>query len=587
MFEVFIWAQQFTAPFAISNGLRTSFRRSVDELGSPRRMEKALLKRYQTRLALITALVGASVAQSPAQTNKPTPPRVTASPQPASTNIPPTTTVQTGDRGGRFFGAVPEASRVRRYFIAAEPELWDYMPLGSDVICGQPVPPPIAARRRGGKLRYVEYLDESFTARAISERRLGIMGPVLRGVVGDLLVVTFLNRTSRPLSMHPHGVKYDKDSEGAYYQPRPGLGAAVGPKARFTYVWKLDEGSGPLPSEPSSKAWLYHSHVDPVGEINVGLMGAIIVTDPARARADSTPADVNREMATLFMIFDESGMGEAEKEAAEYGNLPAGMPQRTWAEVQELTERGERNTINGYVFGNLPGLEMIEGERVRWYLFGLGSENDFHTPHWHGMKVLEEGRRQTDVIELLPASMKVADMLADNPGNWLLECHVANHMAEGMFAQFTVLRKGAKAPADGAFFGLQRARASLEIRRASVRGLDHPGFQVEIEGKVTVPQAFSAFLIPVRIQLGEKSVEFKSDRSGKATNGVDLFRIKNASGYGVVYGGEMEFEATLHDAAWLAEVHKMNKGAESFSWPLSLRIGKAEHKTTANVTLQP
>lgn len=48
------------------------------------------------------------------------------------------------------------------------------------------------------------------------------------------------------------------------------------------------------------------------------------------------------------------------------------------------------------------------------------------------MKVLEEGRRQTDVIELLPASMKVADMLADNPGNWLLECHVANHMAEGM-----------------------------------------------------------------------------------------------------------------------------------------------------------
>jgi manganese oxidase len=545
------------------------------------------MKPHRRRLALIAALVATSLSQASAQTNKPTPPRVTASPQPASTNIPPTTTVETGDRGGKFFGAAPDSSKVRRYFIAAEPELWDYMPLGSDVICGQAVPPPIAARRRGGKVRYVEYLDESFTTRAIPERRLGIMGPVLRGVVGDFLVVTFLNRTSRPLSMHPHGVKYDKESEGAYYQPRPGLGAAVGPKARFTYVWKLDEGSGPLPTEPSSKAWLYHSHVDPVGEINVGLVGAIIVTDPPRARPDSTPADVNREMATLFMIFDESGMGEAEKEAAEYGNLPLGMPQRTWVEVQELTERGERNAINGYVFGNLPGLEMIEGERVRWYVFGLGSENDFHTPHWHGMKVLEEGRRQTDVIELLPASMKVADMLADNPGNWLLECHVANHMAEGMFAQFSVLPRGAKAPAEAAFFGLRQARASLDIRRANARGMDGGGFQLDLEGKVTVPQAFSAFIIPVRIEIGGRAVEFKPDRSGKATNGLDSFRVKNASGYGVVYGGEMEFEATLRNAAWLAEVQKVSKGGKPISLPLSMRVGKAEHKTTAGVSLVP
>lgn len=318
-------------------------------------------KAHRTRLAVLTVFIALSFLPLPAQTNKPAPPRVTPSAQPASTNTPPTTTVETGDRGGRFFGAVPEPSKVRRHFIAAEPQLWDYMPLGSDVICGQPVPPPVLTRRRGGKVRYVEYLDESFTTRAIPERRLGIMGPVLRGVVGDFLVVTFFNRTSRPLSMHPHGVKYDKDSEGAYYQPRPGLGAAVGPKAKFTYVWKLDEGSGPLPNEPSSKAWLYHSHVDPVGELNLGLMGAIIVTDSKRARPDGTPNDVHREMATLFMIFDESGVGEAEKEAAEYGNLPAGMPQRTWSEVQELTERGERNTINGYLFGNLPGLEMIQG----------------------------------------------------------------------------------------------------------------------------------------------------------------------------------------------------------------------------------
>jgi hypothetical protein len=38
------------------------------------------------------------------------------------------------------------------------------------------------------------------------------------------------------------------------------------------------------------------------------------------------------------------------------------------------------------VFGNLAGLQMNEGERVRWYLFALGSEQDLHTAHWHGLR---------------------------------------------------------------------------------------------------------------------------------------------------------------------------------------------------------
>ena len=44
----------------------------------------------------------------------------------------------------------------------------------------------------------------------------------------------------------------------------------------------------------------------------------------------------------------------------------------------------------------------------------------------------------TDVVELLPASMKVADMVADNPGSWLLHCHVAEHMGAGMMLAFDV-----------------------------------------------------------------------------------------------------------------------------------------------------
>jgi hypothetical protein len=33
-------------------------------------------------------------------------------------------------------------------------------------------------------------------------------------------------------------------------------------------------------------------------------------------------------------------------------------------------------------------------------------------------------------------------MVPDNPGDWLFHCHVAEHMAGGMFARVTVFPKG-------------------------------------------------------------------------------------------------------------------------------------------------
>jgi FtsP/CotA-like multicopper oxidase with cupredoxin domain len=68
---------------------------------------------------------------------------------------------------------------------------------------------------------------------------------------------------------------------------------------------------------------------------------------------------------------------------------------------------------------------------------GMGNEVDLHSPHWHGKTVLSRGHR-TDVVELLPASMVVADMKADNPGTWMYHCHVADHIDAGMSTRFTI-----------------------------------------------------------------------------------------------------------------------------------------------------
>jgi hypothetical protein len=82
-------------------------------------------------------------------------------------------------------------------------------------------------------------------------------------------------------------------------------------------------------------------------------------------------------------------------------------------------------------------MTMQRGERVRWYMLGFGNEVDLHTPHWHGQSLLWLGMR-TDIVELLPASMKVLDMVPDNPGVWLYHCHVHDHIEAGMLARFTV-----------------------------------------------------------------------------------------------------------------------------------------------------
>jgi len=239
---------------------------------------------------------------------------------------------------------------------------------------------------------------------------------MIRGVVGDTIKVVFLNRTAQPLSIHPHGVQYAPADEGAVYNPPRGGGDAVAPGQRYTYTWFAEPEAGPAEGEPSSKVWLYHSHVMAEEEIYAGLVGTIVLTDPAHAKADATPDDVDRELVTFWMVFNE--------------NRESSPP--------EDEEMNLKHAINGYFFGNLEGFTMNEGERVRWYLVALGTEVDLHTPHWHGEKVTLEGRTYTDVVELLPASMKVGDMVADNPGVWLLHCHVNDHMTAGMYTVFTI-----------------------------------------------------------------------------------------------------------------------------------------------------
>ena len=287
------------------------------------------------------------------------------------------------------------------------------------------------------KIRYIEYTNGDFSEKkAVSDPSLGILGPVIRAEVGDTIEFVLKNNSTIPVSAHPHGVFYEKNSEGAMTNDGTS-GAdkeddALPPGATYTYTWQVPERAGPGPNDPSSLVWLYHGHVDSIADSNAGLVGAIVITAKGKANADATPMDVDREVFSFFTVMNENESHFLDAMIAELPEPP------TEDDADDFEESNLMHVINGYVYGNMPVPQMRVGENVRWYLMALGTEVDLHTPHWHGNTVLTEGNRK-DVVELLPATTLVADMIPDAAGIWMYHCHVNDHIAAGMTGRYEVL----------------------------------------------------------------------------------------------------------------------------------------------------
>lgn len=69
------------------------------------------------------------------------------------------------------------------------------------------------------KTIYKEYKDDSYMEEMVQPAWLGFLGPVLRAEVGDVILIHLKNFATRPYTIHPHGVFYEKDSEGKISHP--------------------------------------------------------------------------------------------------------------------------------------------------------------------------------------------------------------------------------------------------------------------------------------------------------------------------------------------------------------------------------
>lgn len=317
--------------------------------------------------------------------------------------------------GGAALGTATPASagkRVREYWIQADAFQHNYVPNGRDDLMGTEFAADDTTMWVVGYRAYDPHWKKPLPAGEQMGPNGGLPGPIVRGTVGDTIVVHFRNNDTHyrlPHSIHPHGVWYDPASDGMWRADDPQRdGTAVPPGGTYTYTWQC---------QPSSVgAWVYHDHSKPAsvplrdGEtpmplmefgVELGLYGTILVTDHHTAPAD-------RE----FVLFMQEMWST---------HLPLGM---------------DLMGFNGGAFaGNTPTIEARVGERIRLHVLALGWLP--HVFHLHGHR-WSDGRRYVDAQSLGPSEALTLEWIEDNPGEWLYHCHYPDHMAMGMAGWYRV-----------------------------------------------------------------------------------------------------------------------------------------------------
>ncbi|PNI78330.1 CP isoform 1 [Pan troglodytes] len=345
---------------------------------------------------------------------------------------------------------------VRHYYIAAEEIIWNYAPSGIDIFTKENLTAPGSdsavffeqgTTRIGGsykKLVYREYTDASFTnrkERGPEEEHLGILGPVIWAEVGDTIRVTFHNKGAYPLSIEPIGVRFNKNNEGTYYSPNynpqsrsvPPSASHVAPTETFTYEWTVPKEVGPTNADPVCLAKMYYSAVDPTKDIFTGLIGPMKICKKGSLHANGRQKDVDKEFYLFPTVFDENESLLLEDNIRMFTTAPDQVDK----EDEDFQESNKMHSMNGFMYGNQPGLTMCKGDSVVWYLFSAGNEADVHGIYFSGNTYLWRGERR-DTANLFPQTSLTLHMWPDTEGTFNVECLTTDHYTGGMKQKYTV-----------------------------------------------------------------------------------------------------------------------------------------------------
>ncbi|MFF4985700.1 multicopper oxidase domain-containing protein [Streptosporangium saharense] len=232
-----------------------------------------------------------------------------------------------------------------------------------------------------------------------------VPGPVLRGRVGDVFTVTFVNGGSMG-----HGIDFHAGATAP-----DGPMRTIQPGERLVYRFRADYAG----------AWLYHCSTMPMSQhIANGMYGAVIIDPPDLARAD-------RE---YLLVSGELYLGEPGSDA----------------QVVKLREgRPDGWMFNGTAAGyDHAPLEAKAGERVRIWAVAAGpnSGTALHVVGAPFDTVYEEGayRLRADdpggaqVLDLAPAQGGFAELVFPEPGTYPVVDHLMRNAEGGAHGLFRV-----------------------------------------------------------------------------------------------------------------------------------------------------
>uniref|UniRef100_W5N8Q8 Coagulation factor VIII n=1 Tax=Lepisosteus oculatus TaxID=7918 RepID=W5N8Q8_LEPOC len=328
----------------------------------------------------------------------------------------------------------------RNFFIAAVEVMWDY---------GIKKPQQLIKPRemRMGwqkffpeykKVVFRKYVDSSFKQQATRgelEEHLGILGPVIRAEINDIITVTFKNLASRPYSFHLHGV-YDKMQNELHGKAGGDNEEAVQPNEIQTYSWKVTRTQGPSAKEFDCKAWAYYSNLNMEKDINSGLIGPLLICKPnTLSRVYERQLGI-QEFTLLFTMFDETKSWYMDENIKNFC-LPPCKAKRNDPLFQKTNTF---SAINGYVAETLPGLVVAQYHTVRWHLLNMGSSGEVHSVHFHGNPFTErtDQEHRMGVYTLYPGVFGTVEMRPAMVGTWLVECMIGEYQLSGMRAKVLV-----------------------------------------------------------------------------------------------------------------------------------------------------
>ena len=241
-----------------------------------------------------------------------------------------------------------------------------------------------------------------------------VPGPELRVREGDLVRVVVKNALPVPTTIHWHGVDLDWRMDGP-----PGVNQdPIEPGKTFIYEFV---------AFPAGTR-IYHSHVDPNVQMELGLYGALIIEprEPEPVRYDREYTYLLDELAVDFTT--KVALGKADLPMRQFGNGRGG------ALLYDLF------LMNGKAGSAIPPLMLKAGERVRVRLINVGSlPHAMHT-HGHIFKIVATdgnpvppaAQWRKDTILIGPGERYDLEVTAYNPGVWMFHCHMPNHGENGM-----------------------------------------------------------------------------------------------------------------------------------------------------------